>query len=391
MAGASSATTQRSALDAELFGAPGAVPRHRRRDPRLRGLRAARARVRRAARRGHRSPGARRCCAPPGEFGADVAVGSAAALRRAARLRRARTRPSSPTREEHKRQLPGRIIGVSRDAHGRAGAAHGAADPRAAHPPRQGHQQHLHGAGAARGDGRHVRRLPRTGGPGARSPSACTAWPRSWRAGLAELGCELRPRALLRHAARRARRGRRPRSLARAVERGINLRAYPDDPRSVGVALDETVTAAELGDLLEIFGGRAGDARRAWPPRPRAACPRPTRARSHYLTHPVFNTHHSEHEMLRYLRRLESRDLSLTTSMIPLGSCTMKLNATTEMLPRHLAGVRRPAPLRPGRPDPGLPPSSSATSSAGWPRSPASRRSRCSPTPARRASTPACW
>src|SRR5207244_7783148 len=61
--------------------------------------------------------------------------------------------------------------------------------------------------------------------------------------------------------------------------------------------------------------------------------PAPFARRSGFLTHPVFNTHHSETEMLRYMRMLESRDLSLTTSMIPLGSCTMKLNATAEMFP----------------------------------------------------------
>src|SRR5690606_13057270 len=66
-----------------------------------------------------------------------------------------------------------------------------------------------------------------------------------------------------------------------------------------------------------------------------------------YLTHPVFNTHHSEHEMLRYIRALEKKDLSLTTSMIPLGSCTMKLNATAEMLPLTLPGFGELHPLVP--------------------------------------------
>ena len=80
----------------------------------------------------------------------------------------------------------------------------------------------------------------------------------------------------------------------------------------------------------------------------------------------MFNTHHSEHEMLRYLRRLESRDLSLTTSMIPLGSCTMKLNATSEMLPRHLAGVRAAAPVRAGRPDRRATRAVSRSSRPGW-------------------------
>src|SRR5690606_8953077 len=66
-----------------------------------------------------------------------------------------------------------------------------------------------------------------------------------------------------------------------------------------------------------------------------------------YLAHPVFNTHHSEHEMLRYIRSLEKKDLSLTTSMIPLGSCTMKLNATAEMLPLTLPGFGELHPFVP--------------------------------------------
>jgi glycine dehydrogenase len=79
------------------------------------------------------------------------------------------------------------------------------------------------------------------------------------------------------------------------------------------------------------------------------------RRTSAYLTHPVFNTHHTETEMLRYIRKLESRDLSLCTSMIPLGSCTMKLNATAEMLSRLVAHGRQAASLRADRPDARLP------------------------------------
>ena len=73
-----------------------------------------------------------------------------------------------------------------------------------------------------------------------------------------------------------------------------------------------------------------------------------------YLTHPVFNTHHSETAMLRYLRALSDRDFALDRGMIPLGSCTMKLNATTEMEPISYPGLRRPAPVRAGRGRPGL-------------------------------------
>src|SRR5207247_1462747 len=120
------------------------------------------------------------------------------------------------------------------------------------------------------------------------------------------------------------------RILARARDRRINLRRYEDG--SVGVALDETVTEADLLALLECFAGdraplSASD-REAEP-----ELPAPHARTSPFLTHEVFRRYHSEHEMLRYLYRLQARDLSLVHSMIPLGSCTMKLNATTEMVP----------------------------------------------------------
>ncbi|HEY8835814.1 MAG TPA: aminomethyl-transferring glycine dehydrogenase, partial [Chthoniobacterales bacterium] len=111
--------------------------------------------------------------------------------------------------------------------------------------------------------------------------------------------------------------------LARAIKSGINLRRL--DERSIGISLDETTTEEDVAHLCDILGTDLA-----------ASSNRESRIenrKSDFLTHPVFNTHHTETEMLRYLRKLESRDLSLTTSMIPLGSCTMKLNATAEMFP----------------------------------------------------------
>ena len=109
---------------------------------------------------------------------------------------------------------------------------------------------------------------------------------------------------------------------------------------------------------------------------------------SAYLTHPVFNSHHSETKMMRYIRSLERKDVGLDTSMIPLGSCTMKLNAASEMIPVTLAGVLADASVRAGRAGAGLRaglPTSSRRRSAG---SPALRPCRCSRTPARRGSSP---
>ncbi len=119
--------------------------------------------------------------------------------------------------------------------------------------------------------------------------------------------------------------------LDNARYRYMNLRAYPDG--STGVSLDETVTLEDLHDLLVAFGDDGivhfDDLARST----ELEYPAPFSRTSDYLTHPVFGSYHSETEMLRYISRLESRDLSLAHSMIPLGSCTMKLNATTEMIP----------------------------------------------------------
>jgi glycine dehydrogenase len=126
--------------------------------------------------------------------------------------------------------------------------------------------------------------------------------------------------------------------LSNAYERGINLRPYTESGGGgVGISFDETTTAQDVVDVLESFttDGRlpfgfdelekeVGDG---------DALPDSLRRSDDYLTHPTFDNHHSEHEMLRYLHRLEAKDLSLTTSMIPLGSCTMKLNPTAAMMP----------------------------------------------------------
>ncbi|KVB81616.1 glycine dehydrogenase (aminomethyl-transferring), partial [Burkholderia cepacia] len=121
-----------------------------------------------------------------------------------------------------------------------------------------------------------------------------------------------------------------------AKARRINLRRVSDT--QVGVSVDETTTRDDLADLLDVFAQAAGDTAPAVDALDAglagvAALPAGLERTSAYLTHPVFNRHHSETEMLRYLRSLSDKDLALDRSMIPLGSCTMKLNATSEMLP----------------------------------------------------------
>ena len=118
-----------------------------------------------------------------------------------------------------------------------------------------------------------------------------------------------------------------------ALAAGINLR-YLDD-KTVTIALDETVTAQDLRDLFAVFakGVKVSFSLEDLVKALRQAPIGQLERKSAFLTHPVFNTHHSENELLRYMQGLQSKDLSLTTSMIPLGSCTMKLNATAEMYP----------------------------------------------------------
>jgi glycine dehydrogenase len=121
--------------------------------------------------------------------------------------------------------------------------------------------------------------------------------------------------------------------LARAVEHGINLRRL--GAGSLSITLDETTTRADVERLWGVFTA-AGQARPSVAEFAETVTPRLPEAlarSSDFLTHPVFNTHHSETAMLRYIRSLSDRDLALDRSMIPLGSCTMKLNATSEMIP----------------------------------------------------------
>ena len=134
--------------------------------------------------------------------------------------------------------------------------------------------------------------------------------------------------------------------IAAADKKKINLRRL--EPTAVCVALDETTSLADVGDLVDVFArGKVADEFETVAELFRRAIPTELERKSAYLTHPVFNEHHSETEMLRYMRKLEGRDLSLTHSMIPLGSCTMKLNATAEMMPITDAWWNRIHPFAP--------------------------------------------
>ncbi len=131
---------------------------------------------------------------------------------------------------------------------------------------------------------------------------------------------------------------------------GVNFRRVSGT--EIGIALDETVTQDDLLAIVSIFAeasGRKGVVALSPADDPLSDLPQALRRTSPYLSHPVFNSHHSETEMMRYLRHLERKDVGLDTSMIPLGSCTMKLNAASEMYPVSWPAFSRMHPFAPAR------------------------------------------
>jgi glycine dehydrogenase len=133
-----------------------------------------------------------------------------------------------------------------------------------------------------------------------------------------------------------------------AVQAGYNLRYGTD---TIAIALDETATLDDLRQIVDVFAAAAGKKAPAKLESAAAGArdvlPKGLRRTSAYLTHPVFNAHHSESEMMRYIRALERKDIGLDTSMIPLGSCTMKLNAASEMYPVSWEEFARMHPFAP--------------------------------------------
>ena len=267
---------------------------------------------------------------PPGEWGADVCVGNT--QRFGVPLGYGGPHAAFfATRDEFKRTIPGRIIGVSRDASGRP----------ALRMALQTREQHIRREKATSNVCTAQVLLAVIAGMYAvwHGPAGLTTIAKrihrhtaTLAAGLEQLGHSLASgdyfdTLCVELAGRSA-----DDVVADAAKREINLRRAGS--ARVIVALDETVTDDDVQTLLSIFagdapapetGGLAADVDDRFDER--------FARTSSFLTHPVFNTHHSETEMLRYMRMLESRDLSLTHSMIPLGSCTMKLNATAEMIP----------------------------------------------------------
>jgi glycine dehydrogenase len=267
----------------------------------------------------------------PGEFGADIAVGSAQRFG----VPLGYGGPSAgflATRDAFKRQMPGRLVGVSKDAQGKP-ALRLALGTREQHIRREKATSNIctaqvllavmasmyavyHGPAGLQEIACRVRRLTRT-----------------LAAGLAQLGYTTNAAPVFDTLTVGLGSVTANRIYELAHAHRLNLR--PHNASTVGVSFDEATTEGDLARLLQVFAEAAGKTAPAVASLGRGGCdlPEPLARASTYLAHPVFNKYHTEHEMLRYIRRLEAKDLSLCHSMIALGSCTMKLNATAEMLP----------------------------------------------------------
>ena len=263
---------------------------------------------------------------PPGELGADIAIGTTQRFG----VPMGYGGPHAAyfaTTEEYKRQVPGRIIGLSKDARGKD-ALRMALQTREQHIRRDRATSNIctaqvllaiiagaygvyHGPEGVRAIANRVQRL-----------TAALA------AGLTQLGHRVAHTAVFDTV--RVTPQSADTVLEAALAAGINLRDMGDG--SLCVTLDETVTGGDLADVLTAFGASAPDIEALLTATDSGIATAFART-TDYMTHPVFHSHRSETEMLRYLARLQQRDLSLAWSMIPLGSCTMKLNATSEMLP----------------------------------------------------------
>ncbi len=266
----------------------------------------------------------------PGEFGADIAVGSTQRFG----VPMGYGGPHAAyfaTREAYKRSMPGRLVGVTKDSRGKP-ALRLSLQTREQHIRREKATSNIctaqvllavmagmyavyHGPEGIRSIAERIHRL-----------TVALA------AGLKSLGCNVGPRSFF--DTLRIEVGSKQAGIVQAaLAQGINLRSLGND--AIGISLDETTTTDDLKDLCSIFAAAGA------PPiqieklveAARPSFPGSMARNSSYLTHPVFHRYHSETEMLRYIHRLQNRDLSLVTAMIPLGSCTMKLNAAVEMFP----------------------------------------------------------
>ncbi|MEO6332365.1 MAG: aminomethyl-transferring glycine dehydrogenase [Gemmatimonadaceae bacterium] len=282
---------------------------------------------------------------PPGEWGADVVVGNT--QRFGVPLGYGGPHAAFfATRDEYKRQIPGRIIGVSRDADGNP-ALRMALQTREQHIRREKATSNICTAQVLLAVVAGMYAVYHGAEGLTRIAERVHGFAALLAAGVKKLGHAVAHDDFFDTVRIEVASGRAEEIVAAAAARSINVRHLGG--ASVVVALDETVSARDVEELLEVFGGGgrppftldelSDDADARYDERFKRATP--------FLTHPVFNTHRSETELLRYMHLLESRDLSLVHSMIPLGSCTMKLNATAEMMPITWPGFGRLHPFAP--------------------------------------------
>jgi glycine dehydrogenase len=281
---------------------------------------------------------------PPGEFGADIAVGSTQRFGVPMGMGGPHAAFMS-TRAEHVRKLPGRIVGVSKDAQGNT-AYRLALQTREQHIRREKATSNIctaqvllaivagmyavyHGPTGLKRIAQRVRGL-----------TAALA------NGISRIGHEVAAGPWFDTISIRLNGLPAASVLSAAQSHRFNFRDLGSD--RIGISLDETTTRADVEAIFECFAGgatyRLSVDKLAAESQP---LPKEFARQSGYLAHPIFNQHHSETEMLRYIQRLASRDLSLAQSMIPLGSCTMKLNATSEMLPISWPDLARIHPFAP--------------------------------------------
>ncbi len=264
---------------------------------------------------------------PPGELGADVAVGSS--QRFGVPLGYGGPHAAFfATKSEFVRKLPGRIIGVSQDAHGKP-ALRMALQTREQHIRREKATSNICTAQALLAVVASMYAVYH-GPEGVRAIAEAVHGATCTLAhGLRKAGLQVETQVFFDTVVVVLDPARARATVQEACAKGVNLRAVGED--RVGVAFDETTTPADIAQVLGCFGVTADVL--ALADEASSSLPGSARRTSAYLTHAVFNAYHSETEMLRYMRKLEGRDLSLAHSMIPLGSCTMKLNATAEMMP----------------------------------------------------------
>ena len=258
---------------------------------------------------------------PPGELGADIALGSAQRFGVPLGFGGPHAAFFACT-ESLKRSMPGRLVGVSKDRHGKP-AYRLALQTREQHIRREKATSNICTAQALLANMAAMYAVYH-GPQGLRAIATHTAQQTAMlAAGLRTAGFALTATQVFDTVTVVT--GTRTNELFAAAEKaGFNLRRV--DAEHLGIALDETVTDAEIDTLLGLFGATR-------PAQAPSLIPAQLQRTSSYLTHAVFNRYHTEHELLRYLKRLENKDLSLTHGMIPLGSCTMKLNATAQMYP----------------------------------------------------------